>query len=47
MLNFILGKTTNKTCAEEKLDENHTALDTSPRKLIVKLAEQTGLCVST
>lgn len=47
MLNFKQGKTTNETCAEEQLDENHTALETSPRKLLVKLAVQTGLCVST
>jgi hypothetical protein len=45
VLNFKQGKATNNTCAEEKLDENHTALETSPRKLFVKLAEQTGLCV--
>lgn len=47
MLNFKQGKTTNKTCADEKLDENHTALETCPRKLFVQLAEQTGLCVSS
>lgn len=33
------------TCADEKLDEIHTALETSPRKLFLQLAEQTGLCV--
>jgi hypothetical protein len=43
MLNFKQGKITNKTCADEKLDESHTALETSPRGLFVRLAEQTGL----